>query len=211
MHGLEFWIPVAFPALAIAHFVALLSPGPDFFLIAANASRNKLSGSGYICLGIAIGNALYIAVAIVGWAGIKNNPTLFAVIEIVGAMYLLWIGWQLITSRVRRLDVDELESPPCRPQRQLLLGIASAVLNPKNALFYMSLMTVILGDSVTLQQQVFCGVWMFFVVLFWDLILATLISHPILQNVLNNRIHLVERSAGAVLMSFGIGLLIRNR
>ncbi len=32
--------PAHFPALALAHFVALLSPGPDFFLLAA-ALLNK--------------------------------------------------------------------------------------------------------------------------------------------------------------------------
>lgn len=31
--------PAGFPALALAHFVALLSPGPDFFLLAAYAMR----------------------------------------------------------------------------------------------------------------------------------------------------------------------------
>ena len=31
--------PSAFPALALSHFVALLSPGPDFFLLVGYAIR----------------------------------------------------------------------------------------------------------------------------------------------------------------------------
>lgn len=35
MEPLSVLFPPAFPALALAHFVALLSPGPDFFLLVA--------------------------------------------------------------------------------------------------------------------------------------------------------------------------------
>ena len=61
-------IPAAFPALALAHFLALLSPGPDFFLILGHAVRHRLRGALFICLGIALGNALYICLAVSGWS-----------------------------------------------------------------------------------------------------------------------------------------------
>ena len=38
-------LPPAFPALAVAHFLALLSPGPDFFLLVGYAIRYRLRGS----------------------------------------------------------------------------------------------------------------------------------------------------------------------
>ena len=94
--------------------------------------------------------------------------------------------------------------------KQFATGLTSAILNPKNALFYMSLMTVILGNKVTLWQQGFCGAWMFFAVLSWDLLIATLISHPKLQRILNHQIHLIERGAGVVLVCFGLALLWRR-
>lgn len=59
--------PSAFPALALSHFVALLSPGPDFFLLVGYAIRYRLRGSVGLCLGIAAGNGLYIILAIIGW------------------------------------------------------------------------------------------------------------------------------------------------
>ena len=34
-------IPAAFPALALAHFLALLSPGPDIILILGHAVRHR--------------------------------------------------------------------------------------------------------------------------------------------------------------------------
>lgn len=60
MHTLSTLFPAVFPALALSHFVALLSPGPDFFLLIGYAVRYRIRGSIGLCLGIAAGNALYI-------------------------------------------------------------------------------------------------------------------------------------------------------
>jgi len=197
-------IPAAFPALALAHFVALLSPGQDFFLITGHAIRHQLRGSWGICFGIALGNALYIAIAILGWTGIRDNPTLFTVIEILGGLYLLWIGWHLLHSRPQDMQLNTTTCDRPAVWKQLILGLNSALLNPKNALFYMSLMTVILGSNVTLAQQAFCGIWMTLVVLFWDVLVAATIGLPHWQAILHRRLHLIERGAGAILISFAV-------
>ena len=55
MHTLSTLFPAAFPALALSHFVALLSPGPDFFLLVGYAVRYRIRGSIGLCLGIAAG------------------------------------------------------------------------------------------------------------------------------------------------------------
>ena len=86
-------IPAAFPALALAHFLALLSPGPDFFLIIGHAVRHRLRGSLFICLGIALGNALYICLAVSGWSVMRQMPALYRLLELAGAAYLAWLGF----------------------------------------------------------------------------------------------------------------------
>jgi threonine/homoserine/homoserine lactone efflux protein len=51
------------------------------------------------------------------------------------------------TLAVRRLGFTPVAG------KQLLLGLGSSLLNPKNALFYLALMTSLLGPDVTLLQQ----------------------------------------------------------
>ncbi|KAA9000610.1 LysE family translocator [Affinibrenneria salicis] len=203
--------PAHFPALALAHFVALLSPGPDFFLLSGYAIRYRLRGSFAIAIGIAAGNGCYIALAVAGWNGIQHSPRLFSLIELAGAAYLLWIGWQLAHSRPRNgeLALTAAARLPS-PARQLLLGLGSSLLNPKNALFYFSLMTTILGSAVTLPQHIACGVWMTLVVLVWDSLLAALAGHDWLQRRLLRNLHWIERAAGALLIAFGL-ILLFNR
>lgn len=201
--------PPAFLALALAHFVALLSPGPDFFLLMGFAARHRLRGSAGLCVGIAAGNGLYILLVILGSSALRQFTLLFSAIELLGALYLLWIGWHLVQSRARTLALDYAE-PECPSwRRQLLLGLGSAVLNPKNALFYLALMTALLGPNVTLLQQSISGIWMVTVVLVWDLAVVSFIALPGLQRRLSNNIWKIERVAGGVLMVFGAGILWR--
>ncbi|BDR16455.1 LysE family transporter [Vibrio sp. STUT-A11] len=204
--SLSILFPAAFPALALAHFVALLSPGQDLFLIIAHSIRHSLLGSRFICLGIALGNAIYIALVIFGWVNIRENQIVFATVEVLGAIYLFWIGQKLLRSKQTDSLLEEKHVKIPSAWNQLLLGLNSALLNPKNALFYMSLMTVILGNEVTLIQQVSCGVWMFLAVLLWDLFIATAIGRPRVQKHLKAGIHIVERVAGIVLIFFGVTL-----
>ena len=199
--------PSAFPALALSHFVALLSPGPDFFLLVGYAIRYRLRGSVGLCLGIAAGNGLYILLAIIGWGILRQAPLLFTVIELLGAAYLLWIGSLLLRSRPATLALHGASASRPPLVKQLFLGLGSSLLNPKNALFYLALMTSLLGPNVTLVQQAVSGAWMTSVVLIWDLLLVTLIALPSVQRRLSAVVWRVERAAGGVLMAFGCWIL----
>ncbi|SFT97098.1 Threonine/homoserine/homoserine lactone efflux protein [Kosakonia arachidis] len=204
---MESLFPSTFPALALAHFVALLSPGPDFFLLIGLAIRYRLRGSAGLCIGIAIGNALYIVLVIIGSSAVRQFAPLFTTIELIGACYLLWIGTHLLRSRPQTLAITHAQQQCPSWRKQCLLGLGSALLNPKNALFYLALMTALLGPEVTLLQQSVSGIWMVLVVLLWDLALVTLIGLPIVQQRLSRSIYWIERSAGVVLMVFGVWIL----
>ena len=124
-------------------------------------------------------------------------------IELLGTAYLLWIGSLLLRSRPTTLALHGASASRPPLVKQLFLGLGSSLLNPKNALFYLALMTSLLGPNVTLVQQAVSGAWMTSVVLIWDLLLVTLIALPSVQRRLSAVVWRVERTAGGVLMAFG--------
>lgn len=81
-----------FLLVAAAHFLALLSPGPDFFLVARlsmTAGWRRATGA---CLGIALANGVFIVLAFAGVSIFRSDGLLFLVIQLAGCAYLLYMG-----------------------------------------------------------------------------------------------------------------------
>jgi threonine/homoserine/homoserine lactone efflux protein len=177
-------------------------------LLAGYAIRYRLRGSVGIGPGIALGNAVYIVLAMYGWRLLQDYAVLFRLIEIAGALYLIWIGGHLLRSRKQNLALSatRMDCPSWR--KQFLLGLGSALLNPKNALFYLALMTSILGANVTFPQQLFSGAWMSLAVLAWNLSIAALIGLSAVQVRITAYVHIIERTAGAILAGFGAVMIL---
>ena len=229
MWNLSECVPPSFFALALAHFMALISPGPDFFLVLGHAVRGRLRGAIFLCTGIAFGNAVYIALAAAGWTALRQSPELYRGLELVGAAYLFWLGRAMVRAAAAAGGEQDLEgklfdpafSGPCPAKRPVMLpsgalpawqpflaGLGSALLNPKNAIFYLTLMTVILGPEVTPVQQLLAGVWMTTLVFAWDAGLAAAVSHSRVRRLLGRQIPLMERLAGWVLMLLAISFVL---
>ncbi len=127
----------SFLSLALAHFVALLSPGVDFFLILTNSTKyGKFEGI-ITSVGIAFANLFYILLALFGITLIKDNPLIFLIIKIFGALYLLYIGILLLKSKKRELFKDKIEKKLVKKDifKFFTIGFLSAILNPKNSIF----------------------------------------------------------------------------
>ncbi len=205
MHTLSTLFPAVFPALALSHFVALLSPGPDFF--SAGRLRRALPDPRQHRI-VSRHRRRQCAVYCARHRRLGASAPrrrCFLLIELLGAGYLLWIGSLLIRSRPATLAMESVRAARPGFGRQLLLGLGSSLLNPKNALFYLALMTSLLGAAVTLLQQTVSGLWMVSVVFFWDLLLVSAIALPQIQRRLGAIVWRVERAAGAILMLFGLG------
>lgn len=202
---LDSFIPVAG-----AHFLALLSPGPDFILIARGALVSGWRASVRVCLGVALGNAVFIALAVSGFALLDSGGLLFRAVRWAGAAYLFYLGvrfWRAASaSRGGVVGVGGATS--VAPGAGFLAGLASALLNPKNGLFYMSLFSVLAARATPTGVQALYGLWMFTVVLGWDLLVARLlIARGRAPGVLRHG-PWVERVAAVLMVALGAGVLL---
>ena len=85
-----------FLLVAGSHFLALLLPGADFFLIVRLAARSGWRACVGLCTGIAIGNACYVALAFLGLQVLQQAPVLLWGIHLLGAAYLLTLSVTLL-------------------------------------------------------------------------------------------------------------------
>ncbi|MHA7681893.1 LysE family translocator [Cupriavidus sp. PET2-C1] len=212
-----------FAMVAGAHFLALLSPGPDFFLVVRSALVHGVGRASAVCLGIALGNGVFIGLAITGLAATRASQGVFMLLQWAGCLYLAWLGWRLLrasgeTTLPGADGADGADGANGTGSQQvqgtgrsayaaqLVTGFLSAVLNPKNALFYASLFSVLAGTRTPLAAQLGYGAWMFAMVFAWDMLVAWGVRHPLVRTRFARSVRGVERATGVVL--WGIALVV---
>ncbi|WP_153787027.1 LysE family translocator [Pseudomonas sp. EMN2] len=197
-----------FLLVATAHFLALLSPGPDFFLVArtsASAGWRVASGA---CLGIALANGVFIGAAFAGVAVLHAGSAMFVALQLAGCAYLLYIG-ALFLRHAGHSSLTPAATATGQAARGWLgslgMGFASGILNPKNALFYASLASMIGSNSVVLKG-LYAG-WMFTAVLAWDLLVALAIGNRRVLRRFAQALPWLERASGVMLMALAVAVL----
>lgn len=191
-----------------AHFLALLSPGPDFFLIVRSAVINGARVASGVCVGIALANGVYIALAVGGVALLQDVAGLFALLKWGGCAYLAWLGWRFLTARGQSMvpEPNGQAAGGGNWWRECRVGFLSGILNPKNSLFYASLFSLGFGPDTPRVVQLAYGVWMFSAVLIWDLCIARAAGHPPVVRRFMAHVRKVERVTGGVLLSLAAGI-----
>jgi threonine/homoserine/homoserine lactone efflux protein len=195
-----------FVLIATAHFLALLSPGPDFFLIMQASLRMPLRYGVAICAGIAMANAAYLFFAVLGLEVIKELGWLMTILQYCGALYLVFLGIMLLRAPSRGIDSKEAVTvlQARHLGRQFLLGFMSGIFNPKNAIFYLSLFTVMVSDQTGFITRCFYALWMTTAVFVWDVLMVIVIGQGRINSWFSRCVFVVEKFSGVMLLFFGV-------
>ncbi len=198
-----------FLLIAGAHFLALLSPGPDFFLILQTALRMRLQYAAAVCAGIAAANAVYLTIAVLGLEAVREMHLLMQILRYLGSAYLIYIGFLLLRAPARSLDSQENTSILRQKSLagQFALGFSSAIFNPKNAIFYLSLFTAMVSADTGLGIRILYAVWMTSIVLCWDIGVAVAVGNSRAKRALGSWIFGLEKFSGGMLALFGLLLV----
>ncbi|MEJ5915286.1 LysE family translocator [Pseudokineococcus sp. 1T1Z-3] len=192
-------------AVAAAHLLALLVPGVDFFLVARSAMTSGWRTATGACVGIAVANGLLITAAFVGLS-VFSHPGVLAVVQVAGGAFLVVVGVAFLRSR-EHVDLDGApRATRATWTGHVGLGLGSGLLNPKNALFYVSLAAAVApSPPMTLLGY---GLWMFTVVLVWDVVVAVALGSRRALARMERLLPWLSRIAGIFLVLFGVGMVV---
>ena len=138
----------------------VLTPGPNMiYLISRSICQGRTAG--LISLsGVALGFLVYLVCAALGiTALLMAVPHAYDVLRFAGAAYLLYLAWQALRPggrspfQLRTLDHDS-------PRRLFGMGLFTALLNPKIAVMYLSLLPQFIqphGHGSVMAQSVVLG------------------------------------------------------
>jgi len=199
-----------FIVIAVTHFVALLSPGPDFFLILMTALNSGQRRARYTVFGIVAGNAFILALifTLLGWLG-HIHAYVLMLLRGLGVAYLLYLSIQCF--RYKHHESVEVQArDPAPPQTRTLCftqGLQSSLLNPKNMMFYSSLI-LLFYSNFDVYTLLLMSLWMVAVVLMWNLLLLKLLSWKRWNHFLTQRLNWIYKMSGCCFASFAIVLLL---
>lgn len=131
----------------ITSLIVIITPGQDMVLV---MSRGVTQGAGAgvataagVSLGL-IGHTLFAAFGL--GALLMASDLVFALIKYIGAAYLIYIGFQLIFSGNRELELSSGNRTPL--PRLFLTGALSNISNPKITIFYFAYLPQFISSDV---------------------------------------------------------------
>lgn len=198
-----------FLLVASTHFAALLSPGPDFFLLLRTALLQGRRQADGCASGIAAANALMMLLVVLAQSLLPaEGGWLWRVLQGLGGAYFVWMGLQAFRGRRQLVMPQAGDVRVGRWWLGFMQGLAASMLNPKCPIFYAGLFGVLRGAAMPGWGLALCMAWMAVVVLAWDLALVRLLSVERWRLWLQRRVVLLDRACGGLLVVLGAFLLV---
>lgn len=208
---MDYWSE--FLAVAVAHFLAVASPGPDFALVL----RQSLNGGRRIALwtsgGIGAGILLHVAYSLLGLGLlIRGSELWFNVVKYAGAAYIAWIGVQALRSQPREISAAVAANPArTQPSRAAFAtGFLTNALNPKATLFFLSLFVLLVSPQTPRLVQAGYGLWMALATAAWFSFVSLVFTRTGVRNRFLRHGHWIDRALGVVFLGFAISLMFAS-
>jgi len=125
-----------------AAFLLAITPGPGIFYVAARTLVGGRAEGVASSVGTGLGGMAHVFAGSLGVSAlVLASAELFTALKLVGAAYLVWIGFRTIQA-ARRDAASDLAggpvSPPIGARRAFREGVLVEALNPKTAAFFLA-------------------------------------------------------------------------
>jgi threonine/homoserine/homoserine lactone efflux protein len=206
----------------IAIFIFGITPGPGIFAILARSMLHGAKSCFWLSTGMVISDILYLIMACFGLATIAQAwEEAFFVIRIVGAAYLLYLGWKMWIAPVSEellpnesssgVSVTTTATPSYGMVSSFTQGFLISASNPKVILFYIAFLPSFMDVTVLSQTDIVLASALTFVALLSGLSLIAAGAAQARRYLRSARaVKYLNRSAGSIMMSAGVYIGLRG-
>lgn len=200
--------------LATVHFIALMSPGPDFALVVQNASRYGRQTGLYIALGLSCGILLHSILSLTGVSYlVHQQPTVFAIVQMAGGSYLFYLGFNALKGvwqTCQAANQPQVKEPSVvlnNKRQAFSRGLTTNILNPKALVFFVSLMSSLVPATMSLTGKGIALLILWGIAFVWFSFLAWVLSTQRLQQRLTSITTYIDGLCGVVFSVVGMTIL----
>lgn len=196
-------------ALFGAMFIVAIVPGPAVFSVIARTFSSGFSRGLMMIVGITLGDFLFILLALFGLSVISEiMGTAFLFIKYISAAYLIWLGVNLLKTKVTAEDIQE--SKESSLFTNLLTGLMINLGNPKAILFYVGLFPAFINVNQVTAYDVF-SIMMIASVAFGSVNICYALLALRAKRMLKspNASSIINKTAGTIMVSTGALVAIK--
>lgn len=204
-----YWLE--FLTIALAHLVAVASPGPDFAVVLKNSVSFGRRAGIITSIGVGLGILLHVAYSLAGIGLlIQTTPWLFTLFSYAAAGYLIWIGINALRSSPApstQDDVPVVLQQSISDKKAFWTGFLTNGLNPKATLFFLSLFAVIVNVDTPMMVKAVYGIYLTIATGLWFIFLSYILSSEKVRTFIGSNGHWFDRVMGIILIALAIKLL----
>lgn len=195
-------------AVALFTVLAVISPGADFAMVTRSSYAQGRKAGLAAAIGIALGVQVHVMYTVLGIAVIiSQSPVLFMAMKVVGAGYLIYLGYKSLTN-TSRICLDGLaQDGQASTLQALRTGFLTNALNPKTMLFVVSAYTQVVQPGSPLALDFVYGAFMSFAHWLWFSLVAVFFSSAVLRKAMIERQVMVDRVIGVALIGLGVAVV----
>jgi threonine/homoserine/homoserine lactone efflux protein len=197
--------------------VLTITPGADTILVLRNVLRGGFRDGVYTSIGICSGLFVHATLSALGISMILvSSATLFSIVKMFGAGYLIWLGGVSLLSAIRQtraivISPTQLNTKNLSLLRSLREGLLSNVLNPKLAVFYLSFFPQFISKSEAVFPKTMCLASIQFVIgVIWLSLLSLIIIQAKALIVKPPVRSSLEGLSGGILIALGLKISLQN-
>ena len=210
MHG--YWLE--FSQVALAHLLAVASPGPDFAVVLRQSLAHGRRTALWTSVGIGTAILLHIAYSLLGLGLLLRSSELwFNIVKYAGAAYIAWLGVQGLRAKPRQTVASNaalVAAPVPSSRGAFAVGFFTNALNPKATLFFVSLFVLVINPHTPKLIQAGYGVWMSLATMAWFSLVSVVFTHEAVRQKFLRHGHWIDRALGVVFMALAAGLALAS-
>lgn len=198
----------------LAAFLMSISPGPSMLYIMARSIAQGSKGGIISAMGLAVGGMVHVFATLLGLSAIfKYSPTLYTIVKLVGAAYLIYLGYcywrdsNLINSNEEEIVTTKTKVKPL--MTIFKESILVEVTNPKTALFFIALLPqFVTPEAGSIPLQLFIlGLIVIVVAIPCDIFVAVFSSKVSSWLAKNKKAQVIQERVSSSIL-FGMGSFI---
>jgi RhtB (resistance to homoserine/threonine) family protein len=205
-----------FATVAVLHFAAAASPGPDFAIVLHQSIHHGRRLAIFTSFGIAAGILFHITYALfgLGWL-LARYPQALEIMRYIGAAYLAWLGTRALRGCVaaKRPEAAQLPVPENMNTPTAVAafarGLCVNVLNPKVVLYFVFMFTAVVAPMAPLGHKAIYSVWMVVATAAWFTCVSCFFTVEKIRAAFLRRVRWFDGIIGVFLLLLAGSLLVR--